>query len=335
MRRLAVDLPWVACGFERTADCIHAKPMPLDLDRTHRWAVVLAGGDGTRLQELTQRISGDSRPKQFCEFFGGKTLLDHTRERIVPLFDEQRTLFALARAHEPFYRDQLPEVDDWRKIVQPANRGTAVAMALCLQSIAQQDDEAMVAFFPSDHHYSNSAAFRDSVECGLGLMAEYPQSILVVGAEARYPEVEYGWIEPGRTLVEALANPLLRVSRFWEKPTLRCAELLHRRGYMWNTFVTIGLAGAFLDLLRASVPEVTRSLESVGSDHDLDQLYGKIASIDFSRAVLAKLPERLVVLRDSASGWTDFGSPGRVTEVITRHGMRPAWFDSTTLRNDA
>lgn len=46
--------------------------------RSHRWAVVLAGGDGTRLQELTRRISGDKRPKQFCSFFEGKSLLDNT-----------------------------------------------------------------------------------------------------------------------------------------------------------------------------------------------------------------------------------------------------------------
>src|SRR5580704_10988079 len=97
----------------------------------HIWAVVLAGGDGTRLKEMTHQIAGDSRPKQFCRFFEGKTLLGHTRERIAPLFDEDRTLFALARAHEPFYCDQLAEVEDRHKVVQPANRGTGVAMALC------------------------------------------------------------------------------------------------------------------------------------------------------------------------------------------------------------
>ena len=49
-------------------------------------------------------------------------------------------------------------------------------------------------------------------------------------AEARYPEVEYGWIQPGGTLVDSLVNPLLRVSRFWEKPASRRAEVLRRRG---------------------------------------------------------------------------------------------------------
>jgi mannose-1-phosphate guanylyltransferase len=240
-------------------------------------------------------------------------------ERIAPLFHEDRTVFALARAHEPFYRDQLAEVDDWRKIVQPSNRGTAVAMALCLQVIAEHDEDAMVAFFPADHHYLNQAAFRKSINSGLLLMEEYPQSILVVGAEARYPEVEYGWIQPGRTLVDSLANPLLRVSRFWEKPTVRRAGELQRRGCLWNTFVTIGLAGAFLELLQATVPRLTRALEALHADCPIERLYEEIAPVDFSRTVLTRMAGRLVVLRDAVSGWTDLGDPGRLLEVVGLH----------------
>ncbi len=291
----------------------------------HAWAVVLAGGDGTRLQELTNRIAGDSRPKQFCQFFGGKSLLAHTRERIAPLFSQDQTLFLLARAHEPFYRDPLADVHDRRKVVQPANRGTAVAIALCLRMIAQQDEDAVVAFFPSDHHYSNGAAFLESVESGLRLMEEYPQSILVIGAEARYAEVEYGWIQPGRTLVASVKNPLLRVSRFWEKPARRRAEELHRQGCLWNTFVTIGSVGAFLELLQAAVPQLTRSFKKLNGGLDLDRFYDKIAPVDFSREVLTRMPGRLVVLKDGASGWTDFGSPGRVIEVLSREDIRPSW----------
>lgn len=291
----------------------------------HAWAVVLAGGDGIRLQGLTHRIAGDSRPKQFCELFEGKSLLRHTQERIAPLFPEDRTLFALARAHEPFYRDQLAEADDGRKIVQPANRGTAVAMALCLRSIAERDEDALVAFFPSDHHYANCTAFHESVASSLSLMAEYPQSILIIGAESRYPEVEYGWIQPGRTLVESLSNPLLRVSRFWEKPTVKRAQGLHRQRCLWNTFVTIGLAGAFLELLQTTVPQLMKSVENVHHDGELDRFYEEIAPVDFSKAVLARVPDRLVVLRDAASGWTDLGSPRRVIDVL-RHG-HPAFLD--------
>ncbi len=293
----------------------------------HRWAVVLAGGDGTRLRELTCRISGDTRPKQFCHFFGGKSLLGHTRERISPFFDDERTLFVLARAHESFYREELAGVPARNRIIQPANRGTAAAFALCLQVIAQQDEDALVSFFASDHCYSNCAAFRESIETGSRLIEEYPDCVLIMGAEALYPEVEYGWIQPGRTLVDSLVNPLLRVSRFWEKPDVKRAEVLQRRGCLWNTFITIGRVAAFLELLRAAVPQLTRSMERSFVAGQIDQLYGQIATVDFSRAVLTRMPGRLVVLQDGASGWTDFGSPRRVIEVLLSQGIRPPWLN--------
>src|SRR5258708_30059643 len=134
-----------------TAGQQYSRLMLSTSDRKHRWAVVLAGGDGTRLQELTRLISGDPRPKQFCNLFGGKSLLAHTRERIAPIFDEEQILFALARRHEPYYGSELRDMDDRRKIVQPANRGTALALSVCLQAIARADLDARAAFFAPDH----------------------------------------------------------------------------------------------------------------------------------------------------------------------------------------
>lgn len=301
--------------------------MPADIEREHAWAVVLAGGDGKRLQELTHRVAGDSRPKQFCSFFGGKSLLTHTRERIAPMFPRERTLFVVTRAHETYYREELPDAYR-RTVVQPCNRGTAVAMAVCLQAIVRQDQDALVAFFPSDHHYSDSEAFRSSVESGLGMVKEYPNSVLILGAEARYPEVEYGWIQPGRTLVDSPAHPLQQVARFWEKPPLPRARLLQRRGCLWNTFVMIGLASAFLELLQTCVPPLLKSLDGWYPGGHLERIYGDVGSIDFSREVLARVPNRLLVLRDAESGWTDLGSPRRVVDVVTRHGLRPQWLSS-------
>src|SRR4051794_39925562 len=81
-----------------------------NLNNTHRWAVVLAGGDGTRLQQLTRLITGDARPKQFCPLFGDKSLLTHTRDRIAPLIPQEQTLFVLSRAHEAYYRSDLADV---------------------------------------------------------------------------------------------------------------------------------------------------------------------------------------------------------------------------------
>jgi mannose-1-phosphate guanylyltransferase len=156
----------------------------------HPWAVLLAGGDGTRLQSLTVKISGDSRPKQFCRIFGTTSLLGQTRERLRPAFRRDRELFVVTRAHEEFYREDLRNVDDSRIIIQPRNRGTGVAITLALLRILQRDENSVVAFFPCDHHYSDDKAFASTIRAATSYARQYPESIILLGAEARYPEVE-------------------------------------------------------------------------------------------------------------------------------------------------
>src|ERR1700677_1740800 len=92
---------------------------PSAQDSGRRWAVLLAGGDGTRLQSLTLKIAGDSRPKQFCSIIGGVSLLAQTRARLEPLVHSDRELFVVNRTHEIYYRDELRDVDTSRIIAQP------------------------------------------------------------------------------------------------------------------------------------------------------------------------------------------------------------------------
>src|ERR1700676_1500396 len=162
----------------------------------HRWAVVLAGGDGTRLQSLTLKIAGDSRPKQFCSIFGGESLLTQTRARLESLFHVDRELFVVTRAHETYYRDELRNVDESRIIPQPLNRGTCVAVAVALLHILQRDADAVVVFVPCDHYYSDTEAFGRAIRSAISGAEQYQDSIVVVGTEPHYAEDEYGCIEP-------------------------------------------------------------------------------------------------------------------------------------------
>jgi hypothetical protein len=103
---------------------------------------------------------------------------------------------------------------------------------------------------------------------------------------------------------------------FGKSRALRKPALLQESGSLWNTFITIGSGGAFLDLFAATVPHLLEAIGNELSATALDRIYAEIEPIDFSKDILSSVPERLLVLRDGPSGWTDFGSPRRAMEVL-------------------
>ena len=294
---------------------IHSQPASLAISRSeadHLWAVLLAGGDGIRMQALTRRISGDSRPKQFCPIVGRKTLFEQTRARIDPLFARNRQVFVLSRGHERYYRQELTADGESLSLVQPMNRGTGTAMILALVTILERDADAIVGFFPCDHYYSSDDSFQATVRSAAEAGRQHPDSLVLVGAEANYPEAEYGWIEPEQDGRDCEAGLLFRVKQFWEKPPVHVARALLARGCLWNTFVTVGRASTFLELFCSQVPQAVTSLRQAIANVGLDSAYHLLPAVDFSHDVLTNVTQRLQVLRDRTSGWVDLGSPARV-----------------------
>jgi mannose-1-phosphate guanylyltransferase len=161
-------------------------------------AVVLAGGNGTRLQSLTLKISRYLRPKQFCGIFGGESLLSRTWQRLRPLFGSDHTIFVFTMAHERFHREELPRAENSLRFVQPENRGTAVGITAAILGIIRSDIDAIMALFPCDHYNRGDDAFALTIRSAMAFAEEHPTSLILLGAQAHYQEVEYGWIEPGR-----------------------------------------------------------------------------------------------------------------------------------------
>ena len=295
------------------------------------WAVVLAGGDGTRLRTLTRFIAGDDRPKQFCALYGGRTLLAQTRSRLAPAIAPERTLFTVVKAHERFYRDELADVKPSRLVVQPSNKGTTAAIICSLLRITKLAGDPIVGFFPTDHHYSKETRFLASIHAALRIVSSRQDTIILLGANAEHPEVEYGWIEPGARLEDPVGGSLLRVLRFWEKPPAHVAQALQARGCLWNTFVMIGRASAFLSIIRAAAPEILQildeacRLEVAPEWAEGDKAYAALVPGDFSQQVLSVSTGQLAVLPLGNVGWSDLGTPERVTRAITRWGLRPHW----------
>jgi mannose-1-phosphate guanylyltransferase len=242
----------------------------------------------------------------------------------------------LLRAHECFYTQELRGVPPAQTVVQPRNRGTLPAILASLMHIARHDQrhgqEAVVAIFPSDHYYADEQQFRAGVELAFGMAETDPESVVLLGAPAKHAETGYGWIEVEAALSPHSHDGLLRVKRFWEKPSPPVARDLLERGCVWNTFVMVGRAQAFLDMVRSGAPELYEAFEPMGArcwpetdEEAMRAVYEGIETADFSQSILSANPERLRVLCLGDVGWSDLGEPGRVIGVLEETGVERDW----------
>jgi len=291
------------------------------------WAVLLAGGDGTRLLPLTRRICGRDQPKQFCPLLGDRTLLALTRERTAQVVSPDKTLFAVVESHRRFYETELADVSPAKIVVQPANRGTSAAIVYSLLRIARTDPDAVVAFFPTDHYYADEAAFAGDVELACELVRRHEEFLVLMGATPEWADADYGWIEPGLRVGQTATTSLFRVNRFWEKPPRSVADKLHKNGCLLNTFVMMARAGTYMELLRLAIPDVLRAFAPLaepapGELQIARRVYRTLVSGDFSHQVLAACPDRLLVLRLADAGWSDLGTEARVDAVRARYRVQ-------------
>jgi mannose-1-phosphate guanylyltransferase len=294
----------------------------------HRWAVILAGGDGKRLMSLTRRLSGDDRPKQFCSILGAETLLDQTVCRVARVVNPERTFSVVTKAHESFYSAYRGGVPGAVLLVQPCNRGTSPAIVYSLVRLQEIDPQAVVGFFPSDHHFSDNEAFSDCVCQAFESAESHSDAVILLGIEPNQPEAEYGWIEPGEPLTARGPGLVFGVRRFWEKPSRAVAIELMRRGCFWNSFIMVGRVSSFLRLVGRTTPNLLRLFEAIvpalftrdeeGSVHDL---YLSIPSSGFSTDVLSVCPGDLGVLCSRTLEWTDVGDVGRAISLMTCEGI--------------
>jgi mannose-1-phosphate guanylyltransferase len=294
--------------------------------------VILAGGEGIRLQPLTRWITGDSRPKQFCNLTGHGTLLQDTVRRVARLIPPERQLVSLTRGHARFFEPLIGECGRVQPVVQPEGRGTALGVLYPALHVATEDPGATIAVFPSDHFVTPADRFMEAVAAAAAAVEQHPETIVLLGILPSYPETEYGWIEPGDALDRRGAGLVRRVRRFVEKPTALWARSMLRAGWLWNTLVLVAKVAHLFQLATRQMPDTVRPLllacDAIGTPAEetrVTRAYAEAAPANLSRDFLEHSREALGVLEVRGVTWSDWGTPRRVVSTLTRLDEHPTW----------
>ena len=277
-----------------------------------KWAIVLAGGGGTRLASLTTR-GGVAVPKQFCTVNGGPTLLQLALRRAERTAGRGRVSVVVAPEHRPWWEEDLRRTAGASVVVQPHNRGTAAGVLLPLTAVCGQDRNTTLFILPSDHWVADETILSREIErAGRAVDAE-PDTVALLGIEPDAPDPGYGWILPG----PSTAPGVFRVKTFVEKPAPRTALDLLAAGAVWNSFLIVARARTLCALYEKRLPALWHSMRAA-LDAGAHAMYADLPSHDFSRDILVGAEPFLRLLRVPECGWTDLGTPERVAALVER-----------------
>lgn len=278
------------------------------------WAIVLAGGDGTRLRNLTVDRSGNMVPKQFCSLHGGASLLAQTFARAESVVGRERITTVVTATHRPYWQDWLPFLPSENVVVQPMNRGTGIGILLPTLRILERDPEATVVIMPSDHHIIDEYILEAAMRRALDKVRGYRNGVALLGIEADEPDPELGYIVRTKR-----GDGFAQIQQFVEKPARQEALRLCRLGALWNSFILVGRAESIVQLYLARWAETVASLRATDRDYvALVRAYRKLPQLDFSRDIVTGQEQRIGVAPVPSCGWSDLGTPRGLAHALTR-----------------
>lgn len=274
----------------------------LDADAS-MWAIVLAGGIGSRFWPL----SSPDRPKQLLRLIGDRPLIADTIARLAPLIPPERILVLTSRDIAPAIHAAIPEVPETNMLVEPRPLGTAAALAWGAQEIARRaGPETVLCTIHADLAVAFPEFFRHTL-LRAARIAGREQALVTVGVRATRPETGFGYIRPGSPLYGDASDEDVphRVKAFIEKPGPVLAEMLVGDGAYWNTGVFVWRAQDVLDALAQYTSELAHGLQAL-RERDYVRFAGMIQSVSIERGLLERCSNLVVVLGEF--GWDDVGT---------------------------
>ena len=268
------------------------------------WAIVLAGGIGSRFWPL----SSPDRPKQLLPLVNDRPLIADTIARLYPLIPPERVLVVTSRDIAGAIHATIPEIPHANVLAEPVPLGTAASLAWGASEIARRaGPKTVFCCLHADLAVSYPEALRYALRRAAGI-ASREEVLVALGADPSRNDTAFGYLLPGLTL--DYENPVseggaARVAQFREKPDPETALRMIADGALWNTGIFVWEAGKVLEEMADHTPEIEPGLAAL-RDNDIERFAKAVDSISLERGLLERTDDLVVLPTDC--GWDDVGT---------------------------
>lgn len=275
------------------------------------YAVIMAGGGGTRLWPLSRQ----KQPKQSIQLLGERTLFQIAVDRLAPLFPPERILVVTNAAYAPGLHAQRPALPAENFIIEPAPKGTAPALGLAALAIRRRTPNGVMACLTADHFMQDEARFRDLLVAA----ADVAQRgfLVTLGIEPTFPSTGFGYIQRESVLGTFGAFEAYHAARFREKPPLELArEMVADGQHSWNSGMFVWRVERLLEEFAWQMPGFHHQLTQIEADPaSLESVWPNVIDKTIDYGVMEGA-EQVAVIPAAGLGWNDVGSWEALFEVL-------------------
>lgn len=282
----------------------------MEYNAEHNYAVIIAGGSGTRLWPKSRK----KQPKHLLDLFGTGSLLQSTYKRISSFIPKSRIVIVTLEDHSKIIKKQLPDFPTENIIAEPEAKGTAMAMGVAAAFIKQKDEDAVIFNLWADQVLDDPKKFEDCLLTAYQAAAD-KKNLVTVGVEPTFPHTGLGYIRIGAQVeieIEGVKESYVFKSRgFKEKPNLVTAQSFVASGeYLWNTGLYCWSAQAIFDAFEKFSPNIFEALQQLMKEKITTQSIAKAyENVGNPNAIDYEVSEkaRNILVVPGNFGWSDVG----------------------------